>query len=221
MKFEYTPKGNSSDPENGPEEIVYTKDNRHVPKKFDTLTNIITSEEAAQLRAFILEKLPESVEGEKSQQHVLPYRTDEWDSSGVINKLQEVAKAHIRNAFYMEGAVEPRKFLLLKSEQFQSYFEEYPSSYINNKEILYTAVVTPVYSGKDYSGETLYTMNGEGFVPKTLDMVIHRNEAFNNWSVQEVLNGTRLDLVMVFREVNMDISYDYAIDQSPEDQEEF
>lgn len=196
---------------------VYTKDNRHLPKKFAVLKSVMSEEDRSHLIEFVLEKIPQESKNEVSQSHTLIYRTDEWDKFGVINRLQEVAKSHIRDTYYLVGAAEPRKFLLLRTDPWQSYEEVYDPSYINNREILYTAVVTLVSDGIFVPGETIYTSNGEGFVPEPLSMVIHRNERYNNWSISKLAGGTRLDLIMVFREVNMEISYEYEIEMSAED----
>lgn len=211
------PNDANQDPYVDPE---YTEENRYLPKKFDILTGVVTTEEAEKLREFITSKLPNTSEDSSSQSHVLPYRSDEWDSDGIINRLQSLARDHVRATFHTIGAVEPRKFMLLRTDASQSYSETY-GNYINNREILYTAVVTPVSEFSHSPDETVYTTNGEGFKPSQVDMVVHRNEEYNNWSIPELDSGSRLDLIMVFREVDQSISYDYPMDQLEETDEKY
>lgn len=204
-----------------PEDFVYDKTNRHLTKKFSNIVDALTEEEVEALKEFILTKLPEEVEGEESQVWTLPYRTDEWDNLGVIHKVQELAKEHIANTYYLEGAVEPKRFELIRTDGIQKYSQEYPQSYINKNEILYTVVVTATNQTEYEWGQTVYIRNGEGFKPRSRDVLVHRNEEYNDWEIEEPMNGTRLDLVITLREMNMGISYDYPIDQSPITDEEY
>jgi len=204
-----------------PQDFVYDQTNRHLPKKYGVIEGALTQEEADHLKAFIESKLPNSTEDDSSQVLVLPYRTDEWDELGVIHKVQELSRQYVRDNFYLRGAVEPRKFELIKTEEIQSHKETYSPNYITRNEILYTAMVTPV-SLLDYDwGHTVYTDNGEGFRPSPTDIIIHRNEQYNNWSIQETIKGTRLDLVITLREVNLETSYDYPMEQSIVTDEEY
>lgn len=197
------------------EDFVYNESNKHLSKKFLVLEDAITKEEAQVLEKFIFSKLPVETEDEQAQVCVLPYRTDEWDELGVIHKVQGIAKQCIEDVYHPEGAVEPKKFELVRTDSIQKYERLYPRSYINRNEILYTIVVTPTRSSSYDWGQTVYLNNGEGFKPAATNVLIHRNEEYNNWSVEEPMNGTRLDLIITLREMNMGISYDYSIEQSP------
>jgi len=193
---------------------IFDETNRHLPKMFDILTNVLTYEEAGALEAFAKRKLAtESEDLDTNQTLELPYRTDEWDGDGVIAKIQELAKQHIQNTYSLAGYLEPRKFMLMRTENAQSYKETY-SEYNKNGEVLYTAIATPSSPAEYYSGETRYTVNGEGFRPSSRDVVVHRNEEMNNWEMVEVVTGVRFDLIIVFQEINKQVSYDYEIDQT-------
>ena len=193
-------------------EPVFTKETRHLEKRFDILSNVITPEESLALQAFIESKIPESSDSTHSQELTLPYRPDEWDDLGIVQKIQDMAKAHILSTYAVVGQLEPRKFLILRTDNVQTYKETY-GAYNENGEILYTAIVTPSNPTEYYSGETLYDINGMGFHPNSGDMVVQRNETLNNWEIVEVLTGTRFDLIVVFQEIDRTISYDYAISQ--------
>ena len=193
---------------------VFNETNRHLPKMFDVLRDVLTIEDAEGLEAFIKYKMPtENDSSERSQFLELPYRTDEWDNTGVIAKIQELAKNHIQSTYSLAGYLEPRKFMLLRTENAQGYDEVY-GAYNQNGEVLYSAIVTPTPSIDYYSGETRYTVNGEGFRPNPRDVVVHRNEEMNSWEMVEVVRGVRVDLIIVFQEINKQVSYDYVIDQS-------
>ena len=193
---------------------VFDETNRHLPKMFDLLKNVLTIEDAEGLEAFIKYKMPKEInDSETSQSLDLPYRTDEWDNTGVIAKIQELAKEHIQNTYSLAGYLEPRKFMLLRTENVQRYEDIY-GSYNENGEVLYSAIVTPTSSDEYYSGETRYTVNGEGFRPSPRDVVVHRNEEMNNWEIVEVVRGVRFDLIITFQEINKQVSYDYEIDQT-------
>lgn len=191
---------------------VFNRGNRHLEKRFDVLKDAIDLEDSDALKEFIELKLPGGAEQELSQELVLQYRPDEWDSRGVIQKVQDIAKAHISSVFALSGQLEPRKFYLLRTENVQTYKQEY-GLYNDNNETLYSAIVTVSSPTEYYSGETLYLVNGEGFRPNRTDIVIHRHEKINDWEIVEVLIGSRLDLVVVFQEIDRRISYDYPIDQ--------
>lgn len=193
-------------------EPIFTAETRHLQKRFDILSNVITPEESLALKAFIESKIPESSDSTYSQEVVLPYRPDEWDELGIVQKIQDLAKAHILKTYAVVGQLEPRKFMVIRTDNVQTYGETY-GSYNQNGEILYTAVVTPSSPTDYYSGETLYGVNGEGFHPNSCDMVVQRNEELNSWEIVEVLTGVRFDLIVVFQEIDRTISYDYIINQ--------
>lgn len=198
------------------EDPIYTEDNRHLEKKADLLCNVLTDDDSTQLELFIESKLGPSVSSELSESSRicnLPYRPDEWDAAGVIQKVQDIARNHILNTYVVVGDLEPRSFKLLRTEDVQTYKEEY-DKYDQNGEILYTAVVTASNPDTYWHGETRYLVNGEGLRLRRNDMLVHRNERLNTWEIVEVLRGTRLDLVIVFQEIDRRISYDYDIDQT-------
>jgi hypothetical protein len=198
------------------EDPIFTKENRYLEKKFDTLTGIISPEESAALENFINSKLSASTTDLAfSQVCTLQYRPDEWDSMGVVQKVQDIAREHIYKTYAVSGQLEPRSFTILRTEDVQTYKEEY-GLYNQNNEILYTAIVTASHPDDYYSGETLYLNNGEGFRPARSDIVIHRNERLNDWEIVEVVTGVRLDLIIVFQEIDRKVSYDYPIDQLDE-----
>lgn len=198
------------------EDPIFNKDNRYLEKKFDTLRNALSAKESSALETFIVSKLSNNATiSSSSQKYILQYRPDEWDSMGVIQKVQDLVKDHIYKTYAVSGQLEPRSFSILRTEDAQGYKEEY-GAYNQNGEILYTAIVTASDSSDYFSGETIYLVNGEGFKPSRSDVVVHRNETLNDWEITEVVRGVRLDLVIVFREIDRKVSYDYPIDQLDE-----
>ena len=192
----------------------YDGTNAELPKKFDTLKDVLSKEEADALRIFIEEKF-KTVDAD-TKEILMTYRPEDWDSEGIIEKLTDTTKAHIISTFRIEGSLNPRKFMLLRTRDVQSYEEEY-GAYNQNGEILYTAVATASKRNEYFSGQTLYTRNGEGFFPREVDLIVHRNEELNNWEIHEVLEGERLDLIMVFEEIDRGVHYNYEIDQLEDD----
>ena len=199
---------------------VFTADNRHLPKMFDVLTDQITLEEAQQLLEFIDSRLVPEGEKETSSRLELLNRPDSWDKYGVIEKVYSIARAHIMDTYWMVGNLEPRDFVIMRTEDLQTYREEY-GNFDSNEETLYTATVTPCLSTNYSQGETRYTINGEGFEPGPTDIVVHRNEKINSWEITEVAVGTRYDLLLVFQEPTQRVSYNFEIEQSVEDNSEF
>jgi hypothetical protein len=201
------------------EDPIFNENNKYLEKKFDILTNVLTVEESTSLETFITSKIstnaPDS-NSNTSQKYVLQYRPDEWDSAGAIQKVYDIARKHILDTYAVIGQLEPRSFTLLRTEDAQTYKEEY-GAYNQNGEILYTAIVTASNPPDYYSGETLYLVNGEGFMPNRYDIVVHRNESHNNWEIVDVVTGVRLDLLVVFREHARRTAYNYYIDQLDED----
>jgi len=204
------------------ENPVFNADNRHLPKIFDVLQNQITIQESEHLLEFISTKFPESEEEitETSSVIKLLNRPDNWDSFGVIEKIYGIARQHIMDTYWMVGNLEPRHFLILKTEDAQNYEELY-GDFDANGETVYTAVVTPSLPESYFQGETRYTVNGNGFQPNPLDIVIHRNEELNSWEITDVTKGVRYDLVLVFQEPTQRVSYDFEIEQTVDDGVEY
>lgn len=194
-------------------EPVFDGTNSYLEKRFEVLPGVLSSEEVLALKEFIGSKLPKSSEDEFSQTLVLPYRPDEWDSIGVVQKVQDISRSHIVSTYAVSGQLEPVKFKVMRTDNVQKYLETY-GKYNDNREILYTAITTVPSPVDHYSGETLYQNNGEGFRPNPGDLVIHRNETLNNWEIVGAANTPRFDLLIMFREVDRSISYDYVIDQT-------
>lgn len=186
---------------------IYDGSNDHEEKKVDLLSGAISPSEADALLEFILNKFSKSA---SATSITLSYRPEDWDVSGVIDKIHNVAKAHIHETYPIKGDLNPRSFTLLKTDDGRTYSETY-GKYRNGNEILYTAVVTPISPAEYYSGETLYSVNGEGLRPNPCDMLVHRNERLNTWEIVEVLTGARYDLLIVFEEIDRAVSYDYPI----------
>lgn len=203
-------------------EPVFTADNRHLPKMFDVLEDQITDEEAEQLLSFIDSRLLAPAEGESefSSKLKLLNRPDNWDDHGVIEKIYNIARSHIMGTYWMVGNLEPRDFIIMRTEDVQKYEETY-GAFDENGETLYTAVVTPCPTDSYFQGETRYTTNGEGFVPSPTNIVLHRNERLNDWEITEVVNGTRYDLLLVFQEPTQRVSYDFEIEQTVDDGVEY
>lgn len=182
--------------------------NRGTPKEAQVLVNAITVDEAAILRGFILAKL--TSEGILE----LPYRPDEWDSAGVIQKIQDMAKEYIKQNYVTYNQLEPRAFLLSRVSDHSDRGEEY-SEYNANGEILYQVTTTVSNSEVCTGGDTIY-VNTYVTVPHEngTTMVIHRDEELNNWKLSPILSGERLDLIIYIQEFDLQKSYDYPIDQT-------
>ncbi len=193
---------------------VYDGTNTELPKRFDLLTSALSKQEASDLNAFLVEKFSDIDVTTRSID--LSYRPEDWDDSGVIEKLHNIVREHIKQTYKITGSLNPRRFTLLRTTDVQTYSETY-GDYNANNEILYTAIYTAPNVTDYYSGETLYNKNGEGFFPSGYDVVIHRNEELNNWEILDVVKGQRLDLLMVFEEIDRGVSYDYPIDQLEDD----
>lgn len=187
------------------------------PVQFEILKSVISETEAECLRKYIESKLPNEGDplDDYSQTTTLQYRPDEWDSCGTISKLQDIAKDYLKQKFEIGPELGPKEFVLVRTDNFQQYVQEYGD--IDPNEIFYTAIVTPTPSSEYVNGRTLYTHSGEGFWPSSVDMVIHRNEYFNNWEIQDVHSGYRLDLIFVFRQINRRISYAFDMPQTDDD----
>lgn len=205
-------------PEDNENEIDLERDPSQ--REHEILQDELTVEEAEGLKRFIESKLPaNSDKSDDSSTVDLAYRPDAWDPEGVIEKLYLRAKEYIKESFQIDGYVEPKKFKLIRTENAQTYKEQY-LELEEQAETSYTATVS-LLDLDIIGGTTLYTINGEGFVPRNTDLVIHRNEKLNNWEIVEVLSGTRFDLVMVFRDTHRRISYGYYIDQIEDEGEDY
>lgn len=185
-----------------------------IPKEAEILLNALTEEESRSLREFILSKVPDS------GVFNLPYRPDEWDSMGVMQKIQDLAKDHIRVTHVTNSQLEPRSFSLLNISNFEDYGEEYQECNANN-EILYRVVATVSNAEICTGGNTLYinTHRSVNHASGTT-VTIHRCERLNNWKMSPV-TGSRLDLVIYLQENAKQISYDYHIDQIESDLPDF
>ena len=202
-----------------PFEDVSTSD----PKRFRVVRELITKEEAKQLSDFILSKLPEEGDMETPPSTLnLPYRPDEWDSTGVIEKIYNFGKEYLRENFELEGGLEPKTFKLIRTDGYQVYKEVFPEEE-ELKEKTYSLILTPLIAstGGFFAGTTVYAVNGEGFTPETTSLIVQKNMSLNNWEITEGGGGTRLDLVITFREFRQGMSYDYKIEQTPDYGEDY
>lgn len=188
---------------------------RSLPKEADVLINAITLEESSVLKDFILSKLPDpgSVD--------LLYRPDEWDSAGVIQKIQDLAKDHISRNYVTYNQLEPRGFKLSRISDSSDCGEEY-SEYNLNGEIVYQVTATVSNRETCIGGDTLYTHTYLE-VPHEdgTTVVIHRDEKLNDWKISPIVSGDRLDLIIYIQEFDLQKSYDYPIDQITKELEDF
>jgi hypothetical protein len=194
-----------------------TPEDRKNYAKYFSIDSCITEEEAASLAVFAKTKMPSatSEESEISQSVELYNRPDAWDDSGVINKLQNIFREAIKEKFFLTGILEPRKFLLLRSDEIQSYTEEY-EEFKDMGEVAYTAFMT---LNTDFrGGENVYYVEGNGFRAIPGNLNVHRNEYRNSWAIKDVQVGTRFDLVLVVIERPVAARYDeFEIELSVDD----
>jgi hypothetical protein len=124
----------------------------------------LSDDQVASLYEFIEDKLPGGGSSAESQILKLRYRPDEWDRLGAIQEAQDIAKKCISEEHELASYLEPREFLIVRTEGLQTYSCEYKADE-SSKETLYTAIVT-ANSPESYDlGETVYTVSGEGFKP--------------------------------------------------------
>lgn len=184
------------------------------PKKAEIVLNALTLEESTTLREFILNRVPEP------GSFNLPYRPDEWDSAGIIQKIQDLAKDHIRRTHVTNSNLKPKSFTISNLSDSGDSGEEY-EEYNANDEILYRVTATVSNETTCTGGDTLYvnTHQSVSHVDGTT-VTIHRCEAINNWKISPV-DGSRLDLVIYLQENVKRISYNYHIDQIDTDIPDF
>lgn len=176
------------------------------PKEVEILVDALTEEESDALREFILSKV---LDGGSLD---LPYRPDEWDHLGVIQKVQDIAKDCIKRTHVTNNQLEPRAFTVSNISTSEDYAEEYPP-YDSNSEILYQATATVSSDKSCTGGDTLYVNTHRRVTHSSgTTITIHRCEELNNWKISPI-KGNRLDLTILFQENNKQISYDYPIDQ--------
>lgn len=192
-------------------------EDRKLYNKYSVAEDAITQEEVDSLLNFAKSKLPvaNNEESEVSQICELYNRPDAWDNEGVISKLQQVFRDQIKKTNFLVGVLEPKKFILMRTDELQSYSEKY-EEFVDGPEVEYTAVAT---LNSDFrGGDTDYFKGGEGFMPKPGNLHVHRNEEFNSWNIKEVNVGTRYDFMMVLIERPVSARYDeFEIEQSVDD----
>lgn len=188
---------------------------RSAPRQVEILLDALTPGESEVLRNFILDKLPHEGVVE------LLYRPDEWDSEGVIQKVQDLAKDHIKNTFVTINQLEPRGFRLARISNHLEWGEEY-SKYNSNGEIIYQVTATVSNNDICNGGSTVYVNTGIE-VPHAngTTVAIHRAEELNDWKLSHIYSGHRLDLIIYIQEFDKQKSYDYPIDQITEDLPDF
>tara|TARA_B110000503_G_C7056167_1_gene374545 strand:+ start:437 stop:1057 length:621 start_codon:yes stop_codon:yes gene_type:complete len=194
-----------------------TPEDRKNYAKYFSIDSCITEEEAASLAGFAKTKVPSATneESEISQGVELYNRPDSWDDSGVINKLQNIFRDSLKEHFFLTGILEPRKFILLRSDELQSYKEEY-EEFTDNGEVSYTAFMT--LNTEFRGGHNDYYVGGEGFISTPGNLHIHRNERGNSWLIKDVNVGTRFDVILVVIERPVTARYDeFEIEMSVDD----
>lgn len=188
--------------------LTYTADNRHETKIFELIENAITEEEVAALKEFAESQIPEASEDETSQKVEMANRPDKWDSAGVIAKIQDIFRDYVRNTYFLVGSLEPRKFVILRTDDVQEYSETYGRFQIDGV-LTYTAIMPLSKPDVDCRpGEILFTVHGEGFKSEPGNLIVFRNEEFNSWKIPDMFSGTRFDLILVLQEINKSMTYD-------------
>lgn len=194
-----------------------TPEDRKNYNKYSFVEGAIADSEVESLLAFAKSKLPtaNNETSETSQICELYNRPDAWDNEGVISKLQQAFRDQIKKTNFLVGVLEPKRFTLLRTDELQSYSEEYPD-FVDGPEVEYTAVVT---LNNDYrGGDTDYVVDGEGFMPVPGNLHVHRNERGNNWMIKDVNVKTRYDFMMVMIERPVSARYDeFEIEQTVDD----
>jgi hypothetical protein len=183
---------------------------------FSVVKDCVSREEVDALRRFVEAKIPASTNdsSEVSQVVELYNRPDAWDDSGVIDKFQVFFRQYIKENFFLTGILEPRKFILLRTDELQSYEENY-EDFVDNGEAAYIAIAT---LNDDYKGGDTIYRTGEGITSPVGGLSIHRAETLNSWKISDVVVGTRFDLVLVVIERPVEARYDeFAIEQSVDD----
>jgi hypothetical protein len=180
---------------------------KHLPKNANILTGLISDSDISNLRNFINEKVADN-----DASINLRYRPDEWDSTGVIQKVYDLIKEYLKENYEIQGQLEPRKFTIRRILDASDIGEEY-GDYDANGEILYSATFSiPGLDGCS-GGETTYLKYDCTVKPDDTAILIHRCEANNDWRTNRIGDGSRLDLVILFQEISREISYDFDIDQ--------
>ena len=189
------------------------------------LKSCLTNEEVKVLAKFAKGQLiePNNVDtpdlgieaSEVTQKKELYNRPDAWDSAGAIDKLQNIFRESLKEHYFLVGVIEPKKFIVMRTDELQSYKEEY-GNFEENGVVTYTALMT--LNSEFKGGETLYPRSGAGHRITPGDLIIHRNEADNDWVITEVNVGTRFDLMLVVIERPVSVNYDeFEIEQSVDD----
>lgn len=183
---------------------------------FAVVKDCITSNEVDALKSFIESKIPLSTnESSSASQLVELYnRPDAWDSSGVIDKIQTFFRQYIKENFFLTGILEPRKFIVLRTDELQSYEEIY-EDFVNDGNAAYVAVAT---ANDNYKGGDTVYRTGEGITSPVGGLVVHRAETLNSWKINDVVVGTRFDLILVIIERPVEARYDeFEIEQTIDD----
>lgn len=192
-------------------------EDRKLYNKYSVAEDVITQGEVDSLLDFAKSKLPVATneEFEVSQICELYNRPDAWDNEGVISKLQQAFRDQIKKTNFLIGVLEPKKFILVRTDELQSYREEY-LEFVDGPEVEYTAVAT--LNSNYRGGDTDYFIGGEGFQPTPGSLHVHRNERGNSWTIKDVNVGTRYDFMMVMIERPVSARYDeFEIEQSVDD----
>lgn len=186
-------------------------DNKSLPVQAGIIADAITEAESSVLKEFILSKLPN--EGTLE----LQYRPDEWDSAGIVQKIQDLGRDYIQKTHVTNNQLEPRQFKVSNIVDTSELGEEY-SDYNKNGEILYLITATVSTGSSCSGGSTIYTETGKVVdLSSGTTIVIHRCESINGWKMMPIRSGNRLDLSILIQENDRQISYDYPIDQITEE----
>lgn len=188
---------------------------KHLPKNASILFDMLSDNELSVLVSFIDEKVPE---GDASVS--LRYRPDEWDNSGVIQKIYNLSKEYLKENYEVHSQVEPREFIVRRVLDASDIGEEY-GDYDANGEILYYSTVSVPGLDGCIGGETKYLKYDVTVSPNDRAICIHRGESNNDWKVSKIDKGSRLDLVILFQEISRKVSYSYSIDQITENLPDF
>lgn len=177
--------------------------------KYSILKGLLTKEEASELRNYVGPLLQQHESNSGVIVHTLSNRPDAWDSTGYIERGLAVSSGHFQSAIYPKpldrvgfyvrqvgtgGQVPP--IVELDTSRDAEVHE------INRK--IGVLVLNEDYAG----GRNLFVNHGETIKPEAGDLILYEVDEINRVGIEEVENGSRLEIIYMYMEINSKTRFD-------------
>jgi len=180
-----------------------------MPHKYELVKELLTKEEANQLKTYALELLKTSSPVDGITTVVLHNRPDTWDPQGNIEKGFRVSDTRFRELQTL-SVIESTKFFIRKIDAGTEIppFVEIDTSRDAQVHEVHRKIAVLSISDEYEGGETNFENHGESFKLEAGDLIMYEVDDVNKVGVNKVTSGFKLEVIYWYAEVVLKTRFD-------------